>query len=262
MVFVWDIEPSESNRVAGDLRESAKMKNARVAKVALAGLFLCLLPLAASAQAVFIDNFNDNSLNPNVWVSHSNGMPTLSETNSRLEVTLPANSAGAFFYADVQTTWRMTGDFDVQVDYTVLNWPASNGVRIGLIGAGAGVERISRGTGEYGGVEHYTTDIGGTISSIVDVDPAGTLRLVRTGTKIFGYYLDSEHWTLVGSGTCTADDTPLALSGWSQAAEFGRQDVRFAFDNFQVNSGQIVSEPATLSLLGLGGLTLIRRRRK
>ncbi len=233
----------------------------------LAALGAAVLPAGqAVAAPLFVDDFNDNSLGQ-VWTSERGGLPSLQETNSRLEVTLPGGSSGYYYYADIRLSSTLTGNFDAQVDFAVLAWPASNGVRIGLVAApavgyGAGIERISRGTSEYSGVEHYDTDIGGISANVLTTSSTGTIRLARTGTIVSGYYWNAGSWALVGTTPWVGDDVQLALSGWSHDSVFAHQDVRFAFDNFQITSGQFIPEPATLTLLALAGATIIYRRKR
>ena len=233
----------------------------------LTALLVCsIASVATAADPVFIDTFDDNNIGP-WWTVHTVGQPTVSEVNARLEAAFPANSTGSLFSADVTTVKWLVGDFDTQVDFALLNWPAHNGVRVGLIasplttGPGAGIERVSRIPGECGGAEDYCTDIAGQVAWVATDDLAGTLRLVRTGSTVSGYYLDSENWVLVGSEPWTDGDTHLALAGWSHDSVFRNQDVLFAFDDFQINSGNLVPEPASAVIL-LAGLGAVLRRRK
>lgn len=109
---------------------------------------LCSLPPSAASQVVF-DDFDDNTINSAHWAPVQTGVgPTIAEVNNRLEISFTPDSrqeAGQIaFSAGVISTCRLRGDFDIQADYALLLWPASNGVRVGLLGAGA-VERTSLG---------------------------------------------------------------------------------------------------------------------
>jgi hypothetical protein len=213
------------------------------------------------ANPVFVDAFNDNSLNTYWWSPLTSGGPTIQEVNSRVEVTVPSTCSDPFFYAHIQLTQPIVGDFDAQVDYQVLTWPSNNGVRLGLTGVSSGVERVSRSASEPGN-DIVCTDVGGVVSYLQLADASGTLRLTRTGSTIKGYYLHTGSWVQIGSGTYTADDAYLALSGWSQNNDFGHQNVTFAFDNFQITTGAITPEPATMALLACGAAAILRRRRR
>lgn len=243
------------------------MKCARMRGLVFACLAVGAFSASALADGLLLDDFNDNTINPAWWNAQTLAGPTVQEVNSRVEVFVPGGSSASFFAAGLQSAYRLTGDFDVQVDYALLSWPQHNGVRVGLTvspvtGSGGGVERVSRQSGEYDGAEDYCTDFGGQGLWTVTGDTSGTLRLQRTGGTISGYYLNGGNWSLVSSAAISASDVNVSISGWSDPSIFGHQDVRFAFDNFRINSGHFAPEPATVSLLLLGGLAMIRRRRR
>jgi hypothetical protein len=229
----------------------------------LAGVLLVGLCSAAAlgAAPVFVDAFNDSSLNTYWWSPLTSGGPTVQEVNSRVEVTIPSTCTDPFFYAHIQLTQPIVGDFDAQVDYQVLSWPSNNGVRLGLTGVSSGVERVSRSASEPGN-DIVCTDVGGVVNYLQSADASGTLRLKRVGSTITGYFLHNGAWVSIGSGAYSADDAYLALSGWSQDDDFGRQAVSFAFDNFQITTGALAPEPATMALLACGAATIMRRRKK
>ena len=137
-------------------------------KIGLAGVLVlasCFL-VAAPSQAINIyDNFNDNSLDTNIWpeVFIEGVGPSLSETNQRLEITIPStatpdsNGLGAMtapapFSNDMA---QQPLDFDVQVDFNLLTWPAGNGIGVGMqlfddFGE-CHISRASYGPSEQGG---------------------------------------------------------------------------------------------------------------
>ena len=109
-------------------------------------LFFVVALFVRAGHAQIDDNFNDNSLNSSIWntLTPSPGTTfTVSETNQRLEVTLGPGFGGA----GIVSACQFTGDFDGQVDYILLNWPATNlhSVRLGAPdlgeGPGGGVAR-------------------------------------------------------------------------------------------------------------------------
>jgi hypothetical protein len=71
------------------------------------------------------DNFNGTSIDPNRW--HDLTPPpgfsvSVSETSQRLEITEGAGAGGG----GIVSQCSVSGDFDVQVDYPLLNWPPDN----------------------------------------------------------------------------------------------------------------------------------------
>jgi hypothetical protein len=162
------------------------------------------------------DNFNDNSLNSSLWnvLTPSPGTSfTVSETNQRLEVTLGPGFGGA----GIVSVCQFTGDFDVQVDYTFLNWPAANlhSVRLGAPdlgegpGGGIGLNRSSfpnGGTGEF-----YLMALPNSDPQIATTQSSGKLRLVRTGSTLSGLVLVGTTWIPIGSGPISTAATRISL---------------------------------------------------
>lgn len=216
----------------------------------LAGCLL-LMPCGPAASSVLVDDFSDNAINPSVWKSFQEGSgPTVVETNQRLEIALPAQSAEDpapapnIFSAGYTSACRLRGDFDVQVGYVLPVWPIRNGVRMGLNVGFGGVGRISGGgldASTFGLREVYISNFAqGCCGFVNSSDLTGTLRLVRTGSRVFGYFLNSSNtWVLVGSSTATTADTAISMAAWSHDGFFTNQEVKVTFDNFVINQGQL-----------------------
>lgn len=220
----------------------------------LFGWLLCLVVLAslpASAQ-VLVDSFNENQMNPAMWRIYSVGSgPTVALANQRLEISFPANCSGGSigFAAGFISVSLLRGDFDMQVDYQLLAWPATNGVRVGLNllplqQGGATVHRVSLGANEQAGQprESYTVDTGSSFARTATSDLSGKLRMVRTGTTITGYYLDqtTSQWVAIGSSGYIDSDVYFALNAFSGDGQFAGQPVKVAFSNFKLNKGTVV----------------------
>ncbi len=183
-----------------------------------------------------MDDFDDNTLDPDLWREVSAGSgPYVNETNQRLEITLPATSTGSTFSSGYEGVCRINGDFDMQVDYELLTWPAGgNGVRLALDTVGVGVmERMSNdGPNE----EYYTADFGSYGNpGATTTDVSGTLRIKRSGDTFYAYYRDNTtgNWVqLFSHAGMPTGGIPFALDAWSHDSLFGDQEVKIAFDNF------------------------------
>ena len=100
--------------------------------------------------------------------------------------TLAANSVQGGVFDEIETHWgtqcRLVGDYDVQADYRLLEWPAANGVQAAL-SSFAGPSNIGfmalRESQVWG--EQYGSWIPQDFTSIATSDSAGTLRLQRQG---------------------------------------------------------------------------------
>lgn len=197
----------------------------------------------------FFDDFNDNFIDPAVWTAYVYGSgPQIDETNQQLEMWMPSSSSGGDFGVKLASNFLLHGDFDVQVDFRLLTWPYGNGVRMALgtnvVGLlpHPGVERISFGYDDYPSYprEVYLTDFLDGVAGITETDDtAGKLRLVRTGSYQTGYYYSGGGWALIHTGPAPTEDVAIKVAAFS-AYQFMHWDVLGAFDNFTVNSGEII----------------------
>jgi len=194
----------------------------------------------ARAQAATLsldDNFNDNSVNNALWtqVVVPAGGATVTETNQRVEmVILAANNQ----YAALHGKCRVHGDFDVQVDFALLNWPAQNFHTVRLAADSLpqgpiGLDGVYRNS--YNDENYQFRSIDGLVVNISRNDIAGTLRLRRVGTMIQGYFWDGSQFVLLGSSPTTTDDTGFVIdfSGGSGAPVTPLAGMAIAFDNFR-----------------------------
>jgi hypothetical protein len=186
------------------------------------------------------DNFNDNFLDPNVWIKLSpppTSTVSVNEINQQLQVAMSSGAGGG----GVVSTCSLGGDFDVQVDYILLNWPTHNdhSVRLGAYDlGGVGMLRFSDSTSEL-----YELGPGSTAHTPTN-DTSGQFRLVRTGSTISGFFRTGNTWTFLGSETVSTRPTRINLDLGSNGT-FAPGGVSVAFDNFTVNSGAL-SCPSTL----------------
>jgi len=158
------------------------------------------------------------------------------------------------FGGGLKSTCLLGGDFDAQIDFKLVLWPQSSGVRVGLVISDAptpAVERVGWGPAEALSLprEVYLTHFADSVQGITaTTDLKGTLRMVRTGSLLNGYYLGANGWVLIHTGpTVNTGDAHFGFSAWSHNALFGGQEVKVAFNNFVVNSGQILCPSLSLS---------------
>jgi|SRR5207302_9035453 len=123
---------------------------------------------------------------------------------------------------------QMSGDFDLQVDYALVNWPARNGVRFGL---GADVNSVQRASNPHSADNTYTTEFSGHIVSVETPDKSGRLRLTRVGTTVTGYYLSNRTWVQIDWAAASTVSAGYAIEAWTDAYSFGGQDVRVNLKN-------------------------------
>jgi hypothetical protein len=266
------------------------MKTKMHYKMSLVGVFLlasCLLsaPALRAYTGTLTDDFNGPSLNTGLWTVNSAGGPSVAQTSDQLQVNMSFSTYPmSGFVGGVKSNFILVGDFDMQVDFSLLIWPYKDGIHVQLAAyldpVIADVERLGAAASN---AETFVTNLLGHVSIVHpgvpypgDTALSGTMRLVRTGNQVTGFYMDpatSGQWVTIGTYTDPdlAIDMPIYLSafGGPGAINFGGVDALVAFDNFQVQyTGveNLVPIPPTCLLLGSGLLCLgfpgLRRRMK
>ena len=130
---------------------------------------------------------------------------------------------------------RLRGDFDVQVDYRLLDWPPSNGVHLGF---GTGWPQAV-GRQNLGRELVFAWFPPSIVNEPFD-DLAGSLRLVRRGGFITGYMRHDGSRLKLLDAPSPHTQTTIQLSVSAVAGEFGHEHVKVAFDNFRINAGRLV----------------------
>ena len=191
------------------------------------------------------DDFNSNTLNTALWTGND---PTTGSgvsraiVNQRLEMTTSPGAApppndGCCFHAQLEGACLLHGDYDLQVDFATLDWPDRSGVNLDIVANANGNMGYFSGIGGgnlYGTFFNIPDDVFTPTS-----DTTGTIRLVRTGGTLSGYYLHTGVWVLLKSTPTSTIDTSYELLSGSDTFAYTNQFARIAFDNFRINSGQL-----------------------
>ena len=224
-----------------------KLRTQTLARAALA-----LVPLITSSAmaASGADNFNDNAVNPLLWVVESTGGPTVNEQGGRVVMTLPGSSTGSIYYARYFGVPVLVGDFDVRVDYRLDTWPAWSGVRVGLsVGLGTGGATVERLNFAYGHPEQYLVDFGSWWNGFNTSDRFGKLRITREGSLLTAWAWTQGSWATVGSwGLASTENATYAIWTWSHDGFFCHQDTIISFDNFVAMDSTSQALTGTLTL--------------
>jgi hypothetical protein len=149
----------------------------------------------------------------------------------------------------------------MRADFSLLTWPANDGINVSIgnmtesMGAPRGMVAVARAGARPGLQESYLVDFFGILSTIVPSgDPLGTLRLVRIGNTMMGFYLDSlNNWVLLGarSDARFGNDTTIGLGASSALGSFGGKPALVAYDNFQVQYTKVYWRRNMAPILGL-----------
>jgi hypothetical protein len=218
----------------------------------LARCSLSVLPLGgrpvsiSGLRAPFTDTFDIAQGDPFGRPLLDGSGVTTGVENGQLVETVSAGAVEGGIYNSINAGWgmlcRLVGDFDVQADYKLLEWPATNGITATLNATGAG-PLIWRESQNWG--ENYATAIGPNRASAPTLDSAGTLRLQRQGTTATASYLSSTGWVPIASGPATLDSAIVNLESSSLDNHFAHQEVRVGWDEIRVSSGQISCPPVS-----------------
>jgi hypothetical protein len=181
-----------------------------------------------------------------IWHTSGSGTgATLATANGRLEVSIrrdaTAGGTGGSFGAHIGTSCKLQGDFDVQVDFELLAWPAGNGVQAFLntyYGPAPNWESITRQSQPWG--DFYDARIAGSYSSALTNDLSGTLRLTRSGSILTASSRDGTDWHVVAARVAVLEPAVITLGAGSYDGGFADRDVKIAFDNFSINRGSLV----------------------
>jgi len=195
--------------------------------------------LLGNDDVPFLDDFSQGLDGGTWWVGRSGTGPTVAVADGRLELGVPSGSAPDpgqdWISANIQTRCDIRGDFDVQVDFHLLQWPSANGVHVDLAVADErALVRLNTGREEI--VAWFPPQA----SSIAHDELSGSYRIRRTGSTIYGYVLGEGGWYELGRGRLFGRDAFARLGVGASAKEFSQQPVLVAFDNFRISSGRLV----------------------
>jgi len=169
----------------------------------LAAFLLWLSP--AYGGGTITENFTNNQYNTDLWDLWNMGQGiTAQVASNRLEVTVGGNGYAGLSGVD----FTLIGDFEMRVDFTLINWPANNETQISMGTWNLSPSerfQVARGNHYWGtpNTELYFTLILGKWTGALVTGPttSGKLRMVRTGNTMQGYYWDGSNWQLIKSAT-------------------------------------------------------------
>lgn len=225
-------------------RHGTRRASVRAAIVVVARTIAIALVAARSAPAsTFDDSFDGNALDWCRWEDTSY-QAAVSQSG---QLVLAPDASGTYSSARLHSQARLTGDFDLQVDYQLgtgtgaaVPSGASLNATLGIYWDEAravwfGWQRNSGGTGIF--VYASLPELVPNNSLYVpNSDAAGTLRIMRSGTTIHYYQRPSGSgaWNDIGMMTVPATAVHATLSAYhvNVASAFTA-----TFDNFQLAGG-------------------------
>jgi Tol biopolymer transport system component len=204
--------------------------------------------LSTGPAAPFTETFDrDGVVDPSLFHTISDSGGSILAANGRLEATISHDADPSIHNYDqvdehIGSQCQLNADFDFQVDYSLVAWPAHNGfyAMLNAIFADGAVARTSSAQNppydeQYSG---WTNGATFTNDSLNTTDRSGQLRLVRHSGSLYEYEraTASAPWTLVHVGP--ADGSTVASIGlWAPGNSFAHLDGEVDYDNFRFSSG-------------------------
>ena len=199
----------------------------------------------STPAAPFTETFDNGVTDAGLWHVISDPGGSLTTSNGRLVASISASAVPGGQYDQVDehigSQCTLDGDFDYQVDYTLLTWPDAGGVftQLSAFFADGGVGRQSIPFAPpYN--QQYMSYIAPNFGAINSTDTSGSFRLVRTAGTLYAYVRSATlpQWTLVNSGSAP-NSTVFGMGLWAPGNQFQHVDASVAFDDFRLKSGAL-----------------------
>ncbi|HET7856958.1 MAG TPA: AfsR/SARP family transcriptional regulator [Gaiellaceae bacterium] len=203
-------------------------------------------PAPKPAPVRLTDNFEDGVIARNLWHDAVTGAGvTVAEQNGRLEVAIAADAkpGGPFNLIAGQygTGCRFLGDFDVSVDFELLDWPPANGVLVQLAAwAQRGIVAVGRQSQAPQPGETYWASTPRGTTAVPAGGMRGGLRIRRVGPVTTSYQRVGTRWSVLLPYTGSTGAPMIGLQAMALDETFGDRPVRVAFDNFVMTAAQPV----------------------
>jgi hypothetical protein len=226
-----------------------------------------LLLFVHTALGTYIDNFDDGIFDTSIWkVVDQTGGTYYEESDGVLYVGGTGGQTGVLYLVHIPPLDAID---TVQIDYSWISCPGHK-ARFGI----DIVELLPEENEalpldndimlwavkhDWYGSQHaicFNQNVDGTSVVYDDVEPTpetGKLRIDRNDTTFTAYYWENNSWIQMGTVEHDFGSNPVHVLLFTSNSDQNPQ-WRLALDNF-------VPEPATVLLLGMGGLMILRKRR-
>jgi hypothetical protein len=189
--------------------------------------------------APLTEGFDDGAIDTATWHTIIDPGSSLAETDGRLELAIAADAVPGGRFNQVNThvgsQCSLPGDYDMLVDFELLEWPADAGVYASLNAffANAGVSRWSNQWGDQ--FTGWSDGIGNSVSA---TGMRGSFRLVRSGSSLSAYArVEAGDWIPVFSGPAAPGNAVFGVGLTAVGDQFRNVSARVAFDSFRLASG-------------------------
>lgn len=200
--------------------------------------------VSTTPRAPLVEEFDDGVRDASLWHEILNSGPSLDEVGGRLVVEIPGTATPGGPWNQVEGHLGLQcvapGDFDAQVDFELLDWPASGGFYAGLAAfyGDAGIWRHSAAWAAAG--DETVSWVAPTAVSSPLTPAAGAFRVTREAGVVRTFLRGAgSEWTLVASGASNGAAVVLGPQLYVPGGEFQHLTGRVAFDDFRLSSGAL-----------------------
>jgi hypothetical protein len=220
----------------------------------------------ALATDVFVENFNQSTLSSKLAGATNPAGYDLSPLTPGATWEMVKQAGVTTGSLELKTRFLLDGDFSVQLLVNRENLGTGEvGLRVGEMASQVYTELYLRGTTEVRSAGYYGSGGGYGLASLDTPATIVTLKMIRNGTKL-SYFMNNQLFSIESY----AGPAPISIffrpdSGVSAFnPNLGQPDAHaVVLDNFFIAAIEIIPEPTSCVLLGLGlaAAAAVRRRR-
>jgi Tol biopolymer transport system component len=199
--------------------------------------------LSTIPSAPLTEDFSGSSRDASLWHEISDPGGSIGIQNGRLVASISHDAVPGGQYNQVDEHWgsqcSLAGDYDYQVDWNLLTWPAHSGTYAALQAFFAG-QGISRQSTPFDPPydEQITSWTSYSFAAIHSDAMSGSFRLVRSGGAQYAYErTGGSDWQLILATPADTGANVYGMGLWAPGDQWAHKDVSVAFDNFRLNSG-------------------------
>ena len=238
--------------------------------------------LCTSYAIVITEDFN-GGVSPNLWHTYISGEASTSPwnintSNDYLSISKASDNdietKQETLIAGLRSSFLIAGDFSVTVGFNLIDFPIASpdGWNEANLYFGDAtnafcfqVLRFTSVSGQRS--EAFSSIYPHVIGKTVDNAMSGQFKITRENSTMYAWIDRGNGFAYVGERTSTEHLQPLYLNLWAAQVTPSNRDrpntsIEVHYDNVEIIADDIIiPEPATLSLLAIGGLAMLRRKR-
>jgi Tol biopolymer transport system component len=206
--------------------------------------------LSTAPEAPYTDTFDHGVVDTSFWYTLTDPGSALDVQDGRLIESIAGTAVPGGQFDQTATAigspCHLPSDFDMQIDYQLLQWPEHGGFFAALMGIFGDIN-ASRASApwdppynqSYNAWSNSSNGFSGATENTRAA--AGSLRIARVGSTGYAYVRDAgqTEWRLLLTADGNTGEAIPQISLFAQAGTFGHQDGSVAWDNLKITSGRL-----------------------